>query len=74
MDTGSEHVLGYVRGTSKDRLLVLANFSEVEQIVPSDRLRLYGMSYQFHNLVNNEPVPFADIRLAPYAFLVLKTE
>jgi glycosidase len=73
MDTGSETVLGYVRGAQKERVLVLANFSETEQVLPADRLRLYGMSYTFNDLVTGQPVPFADLRLEPFAFRALQS-
>jgi amylosucrase len=74
MDTGSDHILGYVRGIAGERIVVLANFSEATQVLPADRLRLYGMSYTFQNLVTGQPVPFADLPLEPFAFLLLKSQ
>ena len=62
MDTGSDPVLGYVRGVSRGRILVLANFSEDEQSIPANRLRLYGMSYAFRDLVKDEELPFGDVK------------
>lgn len=73
MDTGSEQVLGFVRSAPGERVLVLANFSETEQHLPADRLRLYGMSYAFRDLLRDEPIFFGDLTLEPYAFRVLKS-
>jgi amylosucrase len=73
MDTGSDRVLGFVRGTQQDRVLVLANFGESEQIVPADRLRLYGLSYSFQDLVKNEIVPFTDVHLDPLSLRVFQS-
>lgn len=77
MDTGSPALLGYVRtaeGVGHGRVLVLANFTENEQILPADRLRLYGLSYSFRDLVSGKSLPFADLRLVPYAFMALASE
>jgi hypothetical protein len=80
MDTGSRHILGYVRrapgegGLPARPVLVLANFSEEEQTLPADRLRLYGLSYTFRDLLHDSLLPFADLRMAPFDFFALQSE
>ncbi len=74
MDTGSRHVLGYVRSALNSRILVLGNFSETEQVLPADRLRLYGLSYTFRDLIKDQVIPFADVHLPPCAFMALSSE
>jgi len=77
MDTGNEHVLGYVRRSASqkvgaiERILVFANFSEHQQIVPANQLRLYGLGYRFTNALSGEAIPLQDLSLEPYGFVCL---
>jgi hypothetical protein len=77
MDTGNEHVLGYVRWPASpkvganQRILVFANFSEHQQIVPANQLRLYGLGYRFTNADSGEAIPMQDLSLEPYRFVCL---
>ena len=71
IDTGNPHVLGYVRLSNKQRAIVLANFSEREQIIPANLLRLYGLGYTFTDLLNGETLTAQDITLVPYDFRAL---
>jgi glycosidase len=71
IDTGSPHVLGYVRLNGKKRALIFANFSESEVVLPVNLLRLYGMSYQYRDMLLGRQVPPGDLRLGPYEFLAL---
>jgi glycosidase len=78
MDLGNDHVLGYVRfgqaqREEQDRALVLANFSEREQGIPAQVLRLYGLGYDFIDLQSGKTIGLSDLALAPYQFLCLKT-
>ncbi len=73
IDTGSDHVLGYVRVRDLERCLVLANFSEQEQKIPANVLRLYGLSYSFKNLLTDEAIPLQDISLNSYQFICLSS-
>ncbi|MEW5872379.1 MAG: alpha-amylase family glycosyl hydrolase [Chloroflexota bacterium] len=70
--TGNVHVLGYVRVYGNERALVFANFSEAEQVVAANQLRLYGLSYTFTDLFTGEAFPLQDLRLEPYGFMCLK--
>jgi amylosucrase len=73
INTGSDHVLGYVRQHDSKRLLVLANFTEQKQTVASNELRLRGLSYSFVDLVTGEQVASGeDLTLEPYRFVWLQ--
>lgn len=74
MDTGSPHVLGFVRTSASQRVLVFANFSESEQTIPANLLRLYGLSYQCRNLLHGVPLSTEELRLAAYDFIALAPE
>jgi hypothetical protein len=71
IDTGNGHVLGYVRSSGKKRVLVFANFTEHQQVVRSNQLRLYGLSYEFKNLLSGETFALGDLSLEPYEFASL---
>jgi amylosucrase len=71
INTDNDHVLGYVRTFEKTRLLIFANFSEQQQVVPANQLRLYGLSYNFKNLLNGESFTLDDLVLEPYEFACL---
>jgi amylosucrase len=70
--TDSVHILGYLRSQDADRIVVFANFSENAQIVPANLLRLYGLSYQYTDLLTQQPFAMQDIVLDPFQFLCLK--
>jgi amylosucrase len=71
MNTGSDHVLGYVRIYKNQKVLIFANFSEHQQTIMANQLRLYGLGYQYNNLITNEVLEFKDLILQPYEFLCL---
>jgi len=67
IESGNPHVFGYVRQHSGQRLLVAANFSEQAQAVEANRVRVYGLGYQFVDLIAGSAVAAEDgLRLAPY--------
>lgn len=74
LNTGNEHILGFVRVNNNQRAIVLSNFSEEKQELSANTLRLYGLSYRFTNLLTGENLPFADLSLAGYDFLCLSPE
>jgi amylosucrase len=77
IETENEHVFGYVRQHGEELVLVLANFSEREQRVSSNLLRLYGLSYSFKELVSGETLSYdggQDVAIGPYALLWLAPE
>lgn len=74
IDTNSPHVLGYVRFHESQHLLALANFSDQEQQLDVNLLRLYGLSYKFTDLLRGTDVPFENLRLEPYQLVCLQPE
>jgi glycosidase len=72
MRTGNDHVFGYIRHYQGERLLALANFSEGEQTVAANEVRLHGLGYTFTDLVGGRTVTLdQDVRLEPYQFVWL---
>ena len=52
--TANDHVLGYVRVHEGDRLIVLANFSPMQQYVEGNRLRTAGLGRFFEDKITGE--------------------
>jgi glycosidase len=71
INTGNPHVLGYLRTSAGQRVIILANFSELDQSLPANLLRLYGLGYSFTDLISGEALSPQDIILVPYDFRVL---
>jgi amylosucrase len=66
IDTGNPHVFGYVRQYLGQRVVVFANFTEQEQRVVANELRLHGLGYAFADLVSGREVAAgADLILEP---------
>ena len=70
-NTGNDHILGYIRIRDNQRVIVLSNFSEIEQRIAANFLRMHGLSYEFTNLLTGEDISFGDLTLHPYDFLCL---
>jgi amylosucrase len=72
LDSGNPHVFGYVRENEGARVLALANFSEGEQRIAANTLRLHGLSYSFTDLVTGQTISLDnDLVLGPYRFVWL---
>jgi amylosucrase len=72
---GSDHIFGYVRRHDGDHLLVLANFTEHEQRIAANQVRLYGLGYTFADLVSGATIMLdGDLLLAPYHFVWLTAQ
>ena len=70
--TGSHSILGYIRHSDGERVVVLANFSENPQELDGNQLRLYGLGYEFVNLVTGKGVSsLQPLRLDAYQFVWL---
>jgi amylosucrase len=68
----SPHILGYVRQNPAGRVLVLANFSEHLVTLTSNELRIYGLGYQFKDLVSEQDISAVqDLPVLPYQVLWL---
>jgi len=62
-----------VRQHERERVLILASFSENEQRVAANELRLHGLGHAFTDLVSGEQVASnKDFFLEPYRFVWLK--
>jgi amylosucrase len=71
INTGNPHVLGYLRSHANERVILLANFSEAEQTLPANLLRLYGLSYKYHDMITKQEITDGEIRLAGCDFRAL---
>lgn len=74
IDTGNPAVFGFLRAGGDKRVLVLGNFTEREQPVQANLLRLYGLGYHYTDLLTGEVFPPADFAMKPYQFLCLQAE
>jgi len=71
LDTGNDHVLGYIRLAANHRVVVFANFSEHEQAIAKNQLRLYGFTAETRDLLTGEKQPYADLLLEPFQIVFL---
>jgi glycosidase len=72
INTENAHVLGFLRRNGTDQVLVLANFSEREQRIAANQLRLYGLSYRFRELITGQVFELQDLVLDSYGFSCLE--
>jgi amylosucrase len=73
IDAGNPRVFGYVRRFEGERVLVLANFTEAEQRITANDLRIHGLSYTFTDLATGQQFTSdTDLVLEPYRFIWLK--
>jgi amylosucrase len=70
--TENKHVIGFLRQTESQRLLVFANFSENSQQVAANVFRLYGLTYRFENLLTDQSMSLENLTLQPYELAILK--
>ena len=70
-DTGNSHILGYLRPFANQRLVVFANFSEGEQTIPKNVLRLCGLTGEICDLMTDKKVAYADLLLEPFQMVFL---
>lgn len=69
--TGNDHVLAYERAHGEERILVLANFSEAEQLLAPDILRTCGISMNTKPLHGQVRFEQDGLILDPLAFCVV---
>ncbi len=80
VDVGNDHLFGFVRtsidGTGHPRLLLLANFTESVQPVQTNELRLYGLSFEFKDLISGERITLSgqEWHLDPYQVMWLAAQ
>jgi glycosidase len=71
LDSGNEHILAYARGQAKERLVVYANFSEQQQTIPKNQLRICGLGAVNEDLLSNKTITVEDLLLEPYQLIFL---
>jgi hypothetical protein len=65
--THNDAVFGLIRESARGRVLVLANFTEQEQIVPRYRLQEMGFDGLLINCLEEKPLDdWGDVILKPY--------
>ena len=73
VETGSDHVFGYVRQNNAERVLALTNFAEQDQIIAASVWQSYGLGPTPTDLLSGETVaPGGDVRLGPCQFVWLE--
>ena len=67
INIGNDQVFAFVRRHGGEPVLVMSNFSEQEQRVASNQVRLYALDYTLADLVSDETLTLGDdLALAPY--------
>ena len=74
IDSQDARIFAFTRTYQGQRALVFANFIEEEVAVPGNLLRLYGLGYQFRDLVNDRQVGLEEFKLEPYQLAVFTNE
>ena len=72
IDCSNPHIFGFLRTHLGERILVLANFNESTQTIPANLLRLYGLGYDFFDLVSGQEIGIQDLELQPFQLVCLK--
>ena len=73
LDIENDQVLGLMRADGTKKILVLANFTEEEQIIPKRILRIYISSNCVHNLTINDRYILKEVNLEPLEIDILET-
>ena len=72
METGNEHVFGYLRNHGEGRIVMLCNFSEGEQWVATTQITHYLQGASAQDLVTGEDFALGEyLMLEPYRFVWL---
>lgn len=69
----SDHIFAFVRIYHEERVVVVANFTEREQQLQPNDLRLYGLGYEFYELITEQHLVLDEgpVRLEPYQVMWL---
>jgi amylosucrase/maltose alpha-D-glucosyltransferase/alpha-amylase len=71
-DTGNYHLLAYFRHNEDNSVFIIANFSNEEQSIAGNRLRLLGLSKTVTDVVGGKTITAAqNLTLEPYQFMML---
>lgn len=72
VNTGSDHLLTYFRHYENNSVFILANFSDEEQNIAGNRLRLLGLSKTVTDVVAGKTITATqNLTLEPYQFMML---
>jgi amylosucrase len=67
IESGNPHLFGFVRRHDRQRLLVVANFSERPQAIDANQVRVYGLGYHFADLIGGRAhTAEGPLELEPY--------
>jgi len=70
VDTGNAHLFAYIRGNQEQRLLIINNFSELDQRVSAARLAAAGMTENAHELFSGIVFPAGEeLTIEGYRYL-----
>ena len=71
-DMKNDHLLTYFRHYENNSVFILANFSDKEQSIAGNRLRLLGLSKTITDVVGGKTITAAqNLTLEPYQFMML---
>jgi amylosucrase len=70
IETENRRIYGFVRTYQGKRALVFANFSEDPVVLPGNLLRMYGLGYEFQELVSETRSALSDIQLEAYQMAI----
>ncbi|MDH3948941.1 MAG: alpha-amylase family glycosyl hydrolase [Gammaproteobacteria bacterium] len=72
IDTGNAHVFGYFRLHNEQNVLVLANFSDQDQVIAAKHLRMLGLSKTLTDIVAGKTIiATRQLEVEPYQFIIL---
>ena len=74
IETENPHVFAFMRTFNGQKAMIFANFIEEEVVLSGNLLRLYGVGYQFYDLISERSIGVEDIRLEPYQLAVYCSE
>ncbi len=75
IDTQNNHLLGFVRSNDGNRLLVIANFSEIPQQISGNAIRTTGLGRFFKDHITGQTIATSEsVQLLPYQVVWLERE
>ena len=75
IETGSDHVFGFVRSHGSERVAVLANFTEAKQTIEAYHVRQYGFTQDCVDLVTRSSIlPEHTLTLEPFQLWCLSVK
>jgi amylosucrase len=60
VQTGNPHLFGYIRANGNQRLLIINNFSEFDQVMKADRLAAGGMTRDAYEMFTQKTLPAGE--------------